>query len=148
MKSFALLLLFPFLFNTDQNWGTNFAEAKKTATEKHQLILLNFSGSDWCGPCIRLHKEFFGNDEFKKFADSAIVLVNADFPRLKKNSLPAALTKQNESLADQYNPKGKFPFTLVLNGKGEVIKTYDGVPDLSVFEFINQLKKLSDDYGK
>lgn len=139
-----ILLLFPFMFNGGADWGTNFEEAKKSAVEKHQLILLNFSGSDWCGPCIRLHKEFFGNDAFKQFADSSMVLVNADFPRLKKNSLPAALVKQNESLADRYNPKGRFPFSLVLNTKGEVIKTYDGIPGISVVEFIHQLKTITD----
>ncbi|MBS1733393.1 MAG: thioredoxin family protein, partial [Bacteroidetes bacterium] len=69
-------------------WQPDFETAKKLAKEKHQLILLNFSGSDWCGPCIRMHREIFGNDEFIKMADSSLIMVNADFPRMKKNKLP------------------------------------------------------------
>ena len=78
-------------------WQTDFENAKKIAKEKHRLILLNFSGSDWCGPCIRMRKEILGNENFSKMADSSLVLVNADFPRNKKNQPDKIIRKQNET---------------------------------------------------
>jgi len=76
------LLLFSFT-----GWNTNFSQAKTQATASHKLILLNFSGSDWCGPCIRMEKELFASTDFKAYADSNLILVNADFPRQKKKHI-------------------------------------------------------------
>ena len=90
--------LFSFMVNAE--WLTDFEQAKKLATEKNECILLNFSGSDWCGPCIRMKKEIFESTDFKSFADEHLVLVNADFPRGKKRQLSKITEKQNESLAD------------------------------------------------
>jgi thioredoxin-related protein len=142
MKSFIFLLTTTLLFSFTV-WNTNFEEAKKIAQQKHQLIILNFSGSDWCLPCIRLRKEIFESNEFKNYADSNLVLVNADFPRLKKNKLSKPQVKQNEELADKYNPKGLFPYTLILNADGKVLKTYDGYPNISTAEFIKQIKTIA-----
>ncbi len=61
-------------------WQPDFETAKQKAKEKHELILLNFSGSDWCGPCMRMRKEIFENEQFYKMADTTLILVNADFP--------------------------------------------------------------------
>ena len=85
MRVFSLLLSSLFLVSLS-NWGTDMENAKKQAEKEHKLIVLNFSGSDWCGPCIRLHKDIFDSDDFKALADKSLVLVNADFPRLKKTS--------------------------------------------------------------
>lgn len=127
-------------------WETDFDTAKKIAKEKNRLILLNFSGSDWCGPCIRLRKEVFDSQEFMAMADSTLVLYDADFPRNKKNQLPKDLQKRNEALADQYNPQGRFPFTLLLTAEGKVVKTWDGYPQNNSELFINQIKTVCDVY--
>jgi thioredoxin-related protein len=132
--------LFAVLFSPPAKWLNNLDDAKKIAIERRQLILLNFSGSDWCGPCIRLRKEVFESAEFKEFSDSNIVTVNADFPRLKKNQLSKEQIKKNESLADIYNAKGIFPLTLLLNTDGKVLKKYEGFPDISAKEFVNEVK--------
>ena len=137
------LLLFSTFFTTSFNWLNNLDDAKKTAAQKHELIILNFSGSDWCGPCIRLRKEIFESDAFETYANDNLVLVNADFPRLKKNQPSKEQVKINEKLADQYNPKGKFPLTLVLDAEGKVLKTYDGFPGVSAEEFTNEIKAFS-----
>src|SRR5678815_3542367 len=100
-------------------WEPNFDKALQTAREKKELVLLNFSGSDWCGPCMRMRKEIFDDATFTAMADTSIIMVNADFPRNKKNQLDKKLKAQNEGLADRYNPEGKFPFTLLLNARGE-----------------------------
>src|SRR4051794_26593721 len=90
-------------------WLTDFNKAQQEAAQSHKLILLNFSGSDWCIPCIRLKKDVFEDPLFSAFADSTLVLVNADFPRKKKNSLPSELQKQNDALAEKFNHNGVFP---------------------------------------
>jgi len=97
------LLFLSFLFSAilPLSWNGNFNEAKNEAKKSHKLILVNFSGSDWCGPCIRLRKEILQSEEFEGYAKEHLVLVNADFPRQKKNQLPAAQVKLNEALADK-----------------------------------------------
>ncbi len=140
---FITAILFTSLFVTSSGWLNNLDDAKKAAVQKHALILLNFSGSDWCGPCIRLKKEIFESASFKTYAGDNLVLVNADFPRSKKNKLTKEQVKINEALADQYNPKGIFPFTLLLNAEGKVLKTYDGLPDISAAAFTSELKTFT-----
>jgi len=83
MKLVSKIFLFVLLssFNV---WQPDFSTAKKIAKEKHQPILLSFSGSDWCIPCIRMRKDIFDNKSFLQMADSTLVLYNADFPRKKK----------------------------------------------------------------
>ena len=107
-------------------WHHNLDEAKQLAQRDHRFILLNFSGSDWCGPCIRMHKEIFDEEVFRRFSDSTLILVNADFPRMKKNQLSKEQQKINDQIADKYNPQGKFPYTLLLNAEGKVLKDWDG----------------------
>lgn len=137
-----LLLIFSITTMSFSPWQANFETAKKIAKEKHEFILLNFSGSDWCGPCMRLRKEILDNEVFTKMADTTLVLVNADFPRNKKNQLDAQTRKQNDALADKYNPDGKFPLTLLLNADGKVIKTWDGLPDETAEQFSEEVENI------
>lgn len=126
------------------NWHYNMDEVKQTAKKEHKHILLNFSGSDWCGPCIKLHKKFFFSEPFQHFAETNLVLINADFPRLKKNQLSKEQQKINDALADQYNSKGSFPLTLLLNENGKVIKTWEGTPNGTPDEFVEALQFVID----
>jgi len=139
-----LILLFSCFMHSSITWETDFEKAKQTAVAEHKLILLNFSGSDWCGPCIRLHKEIFESTVFTNYAKDQLVLVNADFPRLKKNQLAKEQQKKNDGLADTYNRDGAFPLTLLLNADGKVLKKWDGFPKESPDEFTNQLKAIVD----
>ena len=125
-------------------WQPDFNKAKQLAKAKHQLILLNFSGSDWCGPCIMLRNKIFASPVFSEMADSNLVLVNADFPRKKKNQLSKEIADQNDDLAEQYNPSGKFPFTLLLDENGKVLRTWDGLPDESAEKFTQNIKTIVD----
>ena len=103
-------------------WHYNLEEAKQIAKTKNKHILLTFSGSDWCGPCIRMHKEIFESPVFVQMADTQLVLVQADFPRMKKNKLSAAQQDLNNAAADRYNSQGKFPYTLLLDANGKVLR--------------------------
>ena len=127
-------------------WHTDLETAKKIAQEKDRYILLNFSGSDWCIPCIRLHKEVFGSEAFEKFADSSLVLLNADFPRTKKNQLSKDLQRKNDALAEQYNPTGQFPLTLILTPEGKVVRSWEGYPKNNADLFINEIKSICNAY--
>lgn len=139
MKTILISILFILSFTPE--WLTNFDAAKETAARENKYILLNFSGSDWCGPCIRLKKEVFESDAFSALAGNKLVLLRADFPRSKKNQLPKEQVKHNEMLADKYNPEGKFPFTLLLSPDGKVIKEWDGYVFASQDKFIEELKQ-------
>lgn len=123
-------------------WLTDYNKAKVEASSKHKLVLINFSGSDWCGPCIRTKKEIFNTEIFQSFADERLVLVQADFPRSKKNQLTKEQVQKNEALAEKYNKEGIFPLTLLLNADGKVLIQWEGMPADSPTAFINEIKAI------
>lgn len=127
MKTLLLAIIF-FISTGSPAWLTNFEQAKIEASAAHKQILLNFSGSDWCGPCIKLKKDILDSPVFLQYAADKLVLLRADFPRAAKNQLDARQTTHNESLAERYNPEGKFPFTVLLSAEGKVLKTWTGYP--------------------
>ena len=110
--------LFGFSALAGEEWLTDFNKAKKEAAEKNLPILADFSGSDWCGWCIKLDKEVFSQKEFKAFAKDRVVLFLADFPREKE--LAADVKAQNEQLRKAYGVEG-FPTVLLLDAGGKVI---------------------------
>ncbi len=122
------LLAISLTATTGPDWQLNFDKAKAEAKANHKLILLNFSGSDWCGPCIKLKKDIFESEAFLNYADKELVLVRADFPRSAKNKLAAAQTNHNESLAERYNPTGSFPLTVLLDADGKMLYRWTGYP--------------------
>jgi thioredoxin-related protein len=81
------------------NWLFDFETAKKAAIEQKAPILLSFSGSDWCIPCMRLEKELFTDSAFIQYANQSLVLLKADFPSKKKNTLSPEQIQHNEALA-------------------------------------------------
>lgn len=141
MKIFSTLLLSVLLLS---GWDSDLEDAKKKADKEHKYILLNFSGSDWCIPCIKLHKEIFESPTFTSFANDNLVLVNADFPRLNKNKASKEQVKKNEKLADKYDKEGIFPLTLLLDANGKVVKTWEGFPRLNAEAFTTQIKEIMD----
>jgi len=104
-----------------QNWHQSFEEAQKDVQTNNKTLVLVFSGSDWCAPCIRLDKEVWQSIEFKAYAVQHYALYKADFPRRKGNKLSENLEKQNKALAEKYNAKGYFPLVIVLNTEGEIL---------------------------
>jgi thioredoxin-related protein len=136
----ALLLLFNLFFLGE--WGLDFNQAVTESKQNNKLILLNFSGSDWCGPCIKLKKDVFESDDFKAFANEKLVLIRADFPRLKKNQLDKTQQEKNEILAEKYNPNGKFPLTVLIDSKGKVLHEWEGYQP-SIAKFIGEIKQFN-----
>ena len=89
------------------------------AKEQNKNVLLAFTGSDWCATCIRFDKRVWNDPSFIHFADSTLILVSVDFPQVKK--LPERTMKENESLAEQYNPSGEFPFFIVMKPDRQLV---------------------------
>ena len=142
MKLFVSICLFAFITSftvPTATWLGDINAAKETAAKDHKFIILNFSGSDWCGPCIRLRHEILESATFQNYAQANLVLVRADFPRQKKNQLSAEQTKLNEAMADKYNSEGKFPYTLLLDANGKVLKAWDGFPNESAQNFVGEI---------
>ena len=96
-------------------------EAQQKALDENKIILLSFSGYDWCKSCLRLKKEIFDTEEFSRFASEKLILVRADFPRKKIGSLADKQLDHNEMLAEKYNPKGIFPSIVLLKNDGSVL---------------------------
>ncbi|PHN06014.1 FAD:protein FMN transferase [Flavilitoribacter nigricans] len=125
---------------TELSWETSWATAKEQAAASDKVILLNFSGSDWCAPCIKMKQEIFGTEVFRAFAADHLVLLNADFPRRRKNQLSAEQQAQNEQLAEQYNRKGSFPMTVLLRANGSVLTSWEGLPSVSAEDFVKAIR--------
>ena len=123
MKHF-LLIIFILSLNTArlsaQDWRTDWDIAKVEAEQANKKLILVFSGSDWCIPCIKLEKEIWESPSFTQYAEQYYVLFRADFPKRKKNKLPETIQKLNDRLASEYNSKGYFPLVVVLDTKGKV----------------------------
>jgi thioredoxin-related protein len=120
-------------------WETDFEKASAKAKAEGKYMLLDFSGSDWCGWCIKLDKEVFSKEAFKAYAKDNLVLVLADFPR-DKSKQSAAVQKQNDALAKTYGVQG-FPTVYILDSSAKpVAKTgyQAGGPEA----YVEHVKKL------
>ena len=124
-----------------QQWEEDFSLAQEKAFQEQKKLLLVFSGSDWCMPCIRLEKEVWQDNVFLAYAKEELVLYRADFPKRKKNQLAPGLKAKHEILAEQYNPKGYFPWVVVF-GKDKTVKgTFVYTKD-PVRSYIEQIKSF------
>ena len=139
MKSYiSIVFLFTVSFFYAQNWQTNFEEAKSVAMKENKNIVLVFSGSDWCAPCMKLEKNIWMSDEFKAETEKNWVTYKADFPKKKANQLAPELTEQNKKLAEKYNKGGSFPLVVLLDPNGKVLGM-TGFKNVSAEEYIQLL---------
>jgi protein disulfide-isomerase len=146
VKLFRLLPAFAFVFallvapalRAEEAWLTDYKKAQEEAKTNHKLLLLNFTGSDWCGWCIKLDKDVFSKPEFRQYASKNLVLLTIDFPRAKQQ--PAEVKRQNQGLASQYQVEG-FPTIVVLNGDGRKVWEYPGYFPDGASAFIAELEK-------
>lgn len=142
MRTIIVLTLLLSFFNIEaQVWHTDINEAKETASARNQKIILVFQGSDWCAPCMKLEKEIWCSEEFVSYSKDHFVLLKADFPRKKANSLSKEQQQKNNLLAEKYNDQGFFPFVVVLNKNGDVLgKT--GYKNVTPKEYIGILESF------
>ncbi len=127
----------------EPSWQTDFKKAQEQAKTDKKLLLVDFTGSDWCGWCIRLNREVFSKPEFQEYANKNLVLLEIDFPRPGGDVAKAqtnSVKKQNEQLAMQYQVQG-YPTVIVLNGEGRKVGEL-GYMEGGPSAFIAQLEKL------
>lgn len=143
-KSFTLVFLFLLSISTvlAQGWLLDFAKAKEIASKENKPIILVFQGSDWCAPCIKLDREIWSTETFKKYASEHYVMVKADFPMKKENAIPEEQRAANIVLAEAYNKNGLFPLVVVLDSEGKILGE-TGYKKTSPEEYINELNALA-----
>lgn len=137
---FTLVLLTATIqFTFAQNWVKNIDEAKELAFKSDKPIVLVFSGSDWCAPCMKLDKQVFSSEEFMQYASENYVLLKADFPQRRKNKLSKEQQVHNNQLAEKYNKNGFFPLVVVLNSNGKSLGNlgYKNISAKAYIESIN-----------
>jgi len=122
MKKIALALLVLCsafaVFAGGINWLDNFANAKAESKKTGKPILMLFTGSDWCGYCIKMEKDAFSKPDFQKFIQSKFVMFKADFPNRIK--LQPGVVTQNNELQKKYKVAG-YPTVLITNAEGRVL---------------------------
>ena len=135
---FAFFFLIGLQSGISQEWQTDFETAKELSKTQNKKIVLVFSGSDWCAPCIKLEKEIFESEEFIEEAKSKFILLKADFPRKSANKLSKEQQAKNNNLASLYNKNGYFPLVVVLNSEGKSLGS-TGYKKITPKEYITEL---------
>lgn len=124
-----------------QDWREDYQVAVSQAKTEQKPLVLVFSGSDWCAPCIKLDRQIWSSEAFIDYSTEHFVIYRADFPRKKKNQLPQHVQDQNRILAEKFNPKGYFPLVLVLDQEEQILGT-TGYSDISASEYLETLKSF------
>ena len=143
MKAFALLFTALAFISSpllaEDTWLTDLPKALEQAKSQKKMVLLDFTGSDWCPPCKALHKTVLTSTEFSKFAADNLVLVELDFPRSKQQT--PELKAANQSLAKKYEIKG-YPTIIVLDADGKELFKKVGYGGTSAADYVADLAKL------
>lgn len=141
MKTLLTTLLAATLFwqvnAAESTWLTDLPKAEAQAKAENKIILIDFTGSDWCGWCIKFKKDVLDTPEFKEYAAKNVVLVELDFPSKKAQS--DELKKANAALKDKYGVKG-FPTLVVLDKDGKEIGRQRGYSEGGPKAFIEKLE--------
>ena len=123
------------------NWYQDYDDAKKDAMTNGKLVMLYFSGSDWCKPCIQLNQNILESAAFTKYATGKFVPVKLDFPKMKKNRHSKHVTLHNEALAEKYNPNGVFPLLVFLDNNEKMVG-FTGYSELSPQAYVAVIDKI------
>lgn len=119
-------------------WTQDYAAAVAQAKKENKKLLLDFTGSDWCGWCMKLEEDVFLKAEFGKFADANLVLVKLDYPKKKK--LPDAVRAQNAAMKEKYKIRG-YPTLVLLDADEKLLMRIDGYPEGGVTPFLESMKR-------
>lgn len=120
-------------------WLTDLSKAQAQAKAEKKLVLMDFTGSDWCPPCKELKKKVLDSAEFEAYATNNLVLVEVDFPNHKPQT--EELKRANEQLQEKFKIEG-FPTIIVLDGDGKQLSKTVGYDGDKPQEFIAKLKEL------
>ncbi len=124
---------------TAAEWMTDLDKAKAIAKKENKLVFIDFTGSDWCPPCIKLKKDVLSTAEFAKYAKEKFVLVELDYPRSKEQSVE--LKAANRELQQQFKIKG-FPTVVILDGEGKEVLRKVGFGGEDIAGYLKQFEGL------
>ena len=122
-------------------WHSDYKLAKTEAGEHGKYVMLYFSGSDWCKPCIQLNKNILDTETFSEYAKGNFVPVKLDFPKMKKNRQSKKKVMYNEDLAEKYNPNGVFPLLVFLDQNENMIG-FTGFTDVSPRAYVSLIENI------
>jgi protein disulfide-isomerase len=120
-------------------WIEDYDFALQQANDQDKVVLINFTGSDWCGWCKKLVKEVFSQPEFAKYASDNLVLLKLDFPTTFKE-LPQDVQMKRVELQEKYQVKG-YPTILLVDSQGDVI-AQTGYQQGGAGEYVKHLEGL------
>jgi len=123
----------------NSDWLVDLKKAQDEAKASHKLLLLNFTGSDWCGYCVQLDRAILRQQEFRNYASKNLVLVEIDFPRRKPQSIETR--KQNQALAERFQIEG-FPTLVLMSSDGKTLWRYDGMYAGGITAFLAELDRV------
>lgn len=129
-----------------KGWDEDFAACSERAQKEGKLLLLAFSGSDWCGWCVKMEKEIYSNRKFISEAKKRFILLMIDSPK-NKNILSGLAKKQNPELVKKYGIRG-YPTTVITRPSGEVVKHLGGYQRGGVDAFLASLNAVADSAGQ
>jgi thiol-disulfide isomerase/thioredoxin len=125
---------------SDLNWSTDFSRTLAQARADDKMVLLDFTGSDWCPWCIKFDHDVLSTDQFAAYAQNKLELVLVDFPRSKPQD--GAIKQANRELAKRYNVSG-YPTFVLVNYSGNELGRQVGYAEGGPGAFISELEKFS-----
>lgn len=127
--------------DTKTGWSDDYEKSLAKAKEAKKLVLLDFTGSDWCGWCVKLDDEVFSKGAFRGFARDNLVLVELDFPHSK--SQPTSVKEQNAALKQKFGIRG-YPTLILVDAEGTEVARWVGYKA----DFLDQLKAKVEEASK
>ncbi len=126
-------------------WMTDYEMARSKAVREGKELLINFSGSDWCGWCIKLEEEVFSQDAFAEEAEKYFVFMLVDFP-YDESVQSAEIRAQNEKLARIYGFRGMFPTIYLASSDGRpyAMAEYKEGGPAAYLNYLLQIRKYKD----
>ena len=138
MAAVVMMAAMVSILAADPVWNTDITKALAQAKETKRPVMLVISGSDWCPPCMALEKNVLSDKKFQKFAAENLILVQADFPRKKKQA--EAVAKLAKAAKAQYAPNDGFPTVVLIGADGKAIGKQVGYSGVNAEKYIEQLK--------
>jgi thioredoxin-related protein len=134
LASFTVAALTASAFaSTPEGWTDDLDKALEKAKAEKKSVLVEFTGSDWCPPCIAMRKNVFTKKEFVEAASKKFILVELDFPKGNKE-----LSEKNQPMAEKYEIEG-FPTVILLDSTGKEFNRFFASKFPDVERFLKQL---------
>jgi hypothetical protein len=138
MLKLLFIGLFPF-FNVISNWETNFDVAKEKAVKENKIMLVHFYKNDKKGSANHFQTALFENDTFVSYANRHLILLQVDLS-IKTNNDTEQQFIYNSIILERYNPKGIYPYTVILESSGKLLTSWEHSRQLSSSKLVADIQ--------